>query len=64
MLTRIVVLFPQDAKAAEPAKTEFTVKLMSIDDKNKVKAIREVKNLIPSLNLVTVRLRPRGISVC
>ena len=34
--------------------TEFTVKLTKIDATSKVKLIKEIKNLVPGLNLVQV----------
>ncbi|KCV71175.1 50S ribosomal protein L7/L12 [Fonticula alba] len=45
----------EEVKAAEPEKTEFNVKLVEINAANKVKIIREVKNLLPHLNLVTAK---------
>ena len=51
-------LFSQEAEAepeeAEP--TEFTIKLTKFDAASKVKLIKEIKNLIPGLNLVQVCL--------
>ena len=46
----------QEAEA-EPEKnepTEFTIKLTQFDAANKVKLIKEIKNLMPGLNLVQV----------
>ncbi|XP_031570568.1 39S ribosomal protein L12, mitochondrial-like [Actinia tenebrosa] len=40
-------------KAPEP--TEFTVKLAGFDDTAKVKLIKEIKNLIPGMNLVQAK---------
>jgi len=37
-------------------QTEFTVKLMAFDEKQKVALIKEVKNLLPDTNLVQVNL--------
>ena len=34
--------------------TEFTVKLTKFDTDSKVKLIKEIKNLIPGINLVQV----------
>ena len=48
----------EEEKKAE--QTEFTVKLTKIDDKDKVKIIREVKNLVANLNLVQVCTRLPG----
>ncbi|KAG5347461.1 RM12 protein, partial [Acromyrmex charruanus] len=36
-------------------QTEFTVKLMAFDDKQKVALIKEVKNLLPGTNLVQAK---------
>ncbi|KAJ2299388.1 54S ribosomal protein L12, mitochondrial, partial [Coemansia sp. RSA 353] len=44
---------PAEEKAAE--KTEFTVKLEKIDPAQKAKVIREIKNLIPDMNLVAAK---------
>jgi large subunit ribosomal protein L7/L12 len=48
---------PTEAEAAEEKpkeKTIFTVKLEKIDAANKAKVIREVKALMPNMNLVEV----------
>jgi len=37
-------------------QTEFTVKLMAFDEKQKVALIKEMKNLLPDTNLVQVNL--------
>jgi ribosomal protein L7/L12 len=42
----------QAEEEKKPEQTEFTVKLVKIDEKEKVKIIREVKNLVANLNLV------------
>eukprot|EP01137_Pigoraptor_chileana_P028742 Opistho-2@13003 len=39
----------------EAAKTEFTVKLEKVNDDAKVKVIREVKNIVPNINLVQAK---------
>ena len=44
-----------ETKPTIPAKTEFNVRLESVNADGKVKVIREVKNLIPSLNLVQAK---------
>ena len=41
-----------ETERAEP--TEFTVKLTQFDTASKVKLIKEIKNLVPGLNLVQV----------
>lgn len=51
----------EEEKKAE--QTEFTVKLTKIDDKEKVKIIREVKNLVANLNLVQVCRTGRAAQV-
>ncbi len=43
---------PQEEKVAE--KTEFNVKLEKFDAAAKAKLIREIKNIIPGINLVEV----------
>lgn len=35
-------------------QTAFTVKMLSFDDKQKIILIKEVKNLLPDMNLVQV----------
>ncbi|KNC75883.1 hypothetical protein SARC_11598 [Sphaeroforma arctica JP610] len=51
--------------AAEEEKkeeqTEFTVKLTKFDEKSKVKLIREVKTLMPNLNLVQAKKFVEGL---
>eukprot|EP01134_Creolimax_fragrantissima_P002572 CFRG2572T1 len=42
-------------------KTEFTVKLTKFDEKSKVKLIREVKTLLPNLNLVQAKKFVEGL---
>eukprot|EP00126_Sphaerothecum_destruens_P008232 Sdes_comp20138_c0_seq2m13238 len=44
----------QEAEAVE-VQTEFTVKLNSVDSTQRVKAIREVKSILPELNLVQAK---------
>ncbi|KYN36582.1 39S ribosomal protein L12, mitochondrial [Trachymyrmex septentrionalis] len=40
---------------SKQVKTEFTVKLMAFDEKQKVALIKEVKNLLPDTNLVQAK---------
>lgn len=40
-------------------KTEFDVKLVSHEDKAKIKVIKEVRNILPDLKLAEVRCLPR-----
>jgi len=42
----------QEEKA--PEKTEFKVKLEKFDPASKTKVIREMKNILPGMNLVEV----------
>jgi large subunit ribosomal protein L7/L12 len=47
-----------DETAAEPAstiKTSFTVRLVKYDETKKIAIIKEVKNLVPGLNLVQAK---------
>ncbi|XP_068672591.1 large ribosomal subunit protein bL12m-like isoform X1 [Montipora foliosa] len=49
---------PSQEAEAEPEKnepTEFTIKLTQFDAANKVKLIKEIKNLMPGLNLVQAK---------
>jgi len=52
-----------EAEAAAPKEeqTEFTVKLTGIDDKQKVKLIREVKNHVDGMNLVQAKKFVEGV---
>lgn len=49
-------LFFQEVEAEEEKEepTEFTIKLIKFDAANKVKLIKEIKNIVPGLNLVQV----------
>ncbi|PFX30118.1 39S ribosomal protein L12, mitochondrial [Stylophora pistillata] len=44
-----------DAEPERPAPTEFIVRLTQFDAANKVKLIKEIKNLVPGLNLVQAK---------
>ncbi|KAL9957143.1 hypothetical protein ACROYT_G038745 [Oculina patagonica] len=44
-----------EAEAERAAPTEFTVKLTQFDAASKVKLIKEIKNLVPGLNLVQAK---------
>lgn len=48
--------FQEEEAAPERVKTSFTVKLTKFDDKQKVPLIKEIKNLIPGMNLVQVNI--------
>lgn len=48
------LIFKAAAAAAAPVQTAFTVKLVKVDAKTKVKAIKAIKDLMPNLNLVEV----------
>jgi large subunit ribosomal protein L7/L12 len=48
---------PADAEAEKPKeKTVFNLSLVKIDPAQKAKVIKEVKSLMPNMNLVEVRL--------
>jgi ribosomal protein L7/L12 len=47
---------------AEP--TEFTVKLTAFSDTAKVKLIKEIKSLIPGMNLVQVNIVKLASIIC
>lgn len=51
-----MVIFFQEEEEVEQkqVQTEFTVKLMAFDEKQKVPLIKEVKNLMSDMNLVQV----------
>lgn len=51
----------EEEKVAE--KTEFNVKLEKFDAAAKAKLIREIKNIIPGINLVEVKQKDRFIYV-
>ncbi|XP_058964377.2 large ribosomal subunit protein bL12m-like [Pocillopora verrucosa] len=44
-----------DAEPERPPPTEFIVRLTQFDAANKVKLIKEIKNLVPGLNLVQAK---------
>ncbi|KAK2586163.1 hypothetical protein KPH14_001430 [Odynerus spinipes] len=48
---------PQEEEEAAPkkVKTEFTVKLLKFDEKQKVPLIKEIKNILPDTNLVQAK---------
>lgn len=59
----INLLFQQDDDepvAAKKVQTEFTVKLVKFDDKQKVALIKECKNLLEGMNLVQVIVEYSG----
>ncbi|XP_046663314.1 54S ribosomal protein L12, mitochondrial [Homalodisca vitripennis] len=45
----------EEEAAPKAVKTDFTVKLMKFDEKQKVPLIKEVKNLIEGMNLVQAK---------
>jgi len=44
----------EEEQVQQKVQTEFTVKLMAFDEKQKVALIKEVKSLLPDTNLVQV----------
>lgn len=52
----ILIFFDQEEEeqTQKVVQTEFTVKLMAFDEKQKVAIIKEIKNLMPDTNLVQV----------
>lgn len=47
-------IFQEEDEAPKAVKTDFTVKLMKYDEKQKVALIKEIKNLLEGMNLVQV----------
>nr|KAG5710379.1 hypothetical protein BaRGS_022197 [Batillaria attramentaria] len=45
----------EEEVAPRQEKVAFTVKLTKFDDKKKVQLIKEIKNLIPNMNLVQAK---------
>lgn len=54
-LIAIVFLQEDEEEAPKAVKTDFTVKLMKFDEKQKVPLIKEIKTLVEGMNLVQVR---------
>lgn len=44
-----------EAEEGKEEPTEFTIKLIKFDAANKVKLIKEIKNMVPGLNLVQAK---------
>lgn len=51
---------PQAKPAAEEVKTEFSVTLVKYDAASKAKVIREIKAILPNLNLVEAKAFVEG----
>lgn len=52
-----ILIFPdqeEEEQTQKQVQTEFTVKLLAYDEKQKVALIKEVKSLLPDTNLVQV----------
>ena len=45
----------EEEEDKKPAQTEFTVKLIGFDQEKKIKLIKEIKSLLPDLNLVQAK---------